>query len=168
MVRIRARGGILATELARISLDHRRRGDDDPNEGQHSPRNRGRARGAHAAVGGRPGRAVGGIERRGDLVGAIATWDEESVNRVRNFTSGRAPVPTPTNYNEREVERQRRLSAKAIKELFERNHTAAMRYLRSLPAEALRRADVEKQVMGCMANHYQEHAESLRNWVAKG
>ncbi|MBM3946539.1 MAG: ClbS/DfsB family four-helix bundle protein [SAR202 cluster bacterium] len=103
-----------------------------------------------------------------DVLGHIATWDEESVNRVRNFTSGRAPVPTPTNYNEREVERQRRLSAKAIKELFERNHTAAMRYLRSLPAEALRRADVEKQVMGCMANHYQEHAESLRNWVAKG
>jgi hypothetical protein len=26
---------------------------------------------------------------------------------------------------------------------------------------------VEKQVMGCMAHHYQEHAEHLQQWLAK-
>lgn len=103
-----------------------------------------------------------------DVLGHIATWDEVSAERVRELAGGGAPAATPGDFNEREVKMQQALSTERIKELFVKNHVAAMGYLRTLPDEALRRPDVEKQVMGCMAHHYVEHAESLRKWLSKG
>lgn len=102
-----------------------------------------------------------------DVLGHIATWDEESVNRVRRFVGGGTPDASPSDFNEREVQRQRKLSTKEVKDLFAKNHERAVAYLRGLPAEALQRPEVEKQVMGCMAHHYQEHAEHLQQWLAK-
>lgn len=103
-----------------------------------------------------------------DVLGHIATWDAESVNRVRRFVGGGNADASPSDFNEREVQRQRKLSTTEVKGLFAKNHEQAMAYLRGLPAEALQRPDVEKQVMGCMAHHYQEHAEHLRAWLGKG
>ncbi|MSQ13750.1 MAG: DinB family protein [Dehalococcoidia bacterium] len=102
-----------------------------------------------------------------DVLGHIATWDEESVSRVRKLVVGAKPNASPSDFNEREVQLQRKLTTKAVQDLFVKNHEQAVAYLRGLPAEALQHPDVEKQVMGCMAHHYQEHAEHLRVWLAK-
>ncbi len=102
-----------------------------------------------------------------DVLGHIATWDAESVNRVRRFVDGGKPDASPSDFNEREVQSQRKLATKAVQDLFAKNYEQAMAYLRGLPAEALQRPEVEKQIMGCMAHHYQEHAEHLQQWLAK-
>jgi hypothetical protein len=101
-----------------------------------------------------------------DIIGHLATWDEESMNRVRKILSGGA-ISSDPDFNERKARELRRLSVQQVRDLFSKNYLVGVSYLRALSEDEVIRPDVLKQVRGCIVDHYKEHRAAIEAWLEK-
>lgn len=101
-----------------------------------------------------------------DVLGHVATWDLQVMLIITQVHNGGSLPTYPNDFNEREVEKQRRLTLDEVWELFVRNHRGAMEFLRDLPERALQHPDVLSMVTEHF-DHYRQHADDLRRWLSK-
>lgn len=109
--------------------------------------------------------AVGDWSPR-DVLGHVATWDLQDTLIIIRLQNGGSLPTYPSDFNEREVEQQRKLTMDEVWELFARNHRGAMEFLRDLPESALQHPDVLRMVTEHV-DHYRQHADDLRRWLSR-
>ena len=107
-----------------------------------------------------------------DLIGHVATWDQELVKVVDRYLTngektdygGEADVD---RLNEAEAEKKRGLSLSQVWDELHQSHRRLLDLLRGLPEEALTRGTyITGAITDDTAEHYREHREDLERWQA--
>ena len=114
-----------------------------------------------------------------DIIGHLATWDQEIVNSLQAFTAG-SEYLTPdldeeeVDFNERAVLKQSTLSSQQILEAFEKANTAFCSAIQNIPDERFsedfpypwgnERGDISTLV-GYMIEHAVEHRDEIERAV---
>lgn len=117
----------------------------------------------------RPG-AVGSWSVK-DLLGHIATWEEESLRALKGLLRGEDVPVYPKaaeirRFNAREVERRRGKTLEEVREEFLQAHRELMAFLEGLPGDLfLPRGDLYRRVKTDTYSHYADHLRDLRRWL---
>ena len=107
-----------------------------------------------------------------DLLGHIATWDDELVRAVERFQhegekTSYGDEAAIDRFNEAEAEKRRGLSLGQVWDEMRRSHRRLLQFLQGLPEEAYAPGTYTGD---CIATdslgHYREHWEDLERWKA--
>ncbi len=106
-----------------------------------------------------------------DLVGHVATWEQEAIKALRRFLTDRdlKAVVTWTDVdglNARESRRKSALSLAQLRGEFEESHAQLIALLSGLPEGDLAREEVEKRIRVDTYAHYAEHTAHIRDWLS--
>ena len=102
-----------------------------------------------------------------DLLGHIATWDDETVSNMERFlqTGERLSYEAVDQWNNAAAEGKRWLTAEQTWQDLQENHQRLIDYLNGVAEELLSTGRYsQSQVLGETAVHYREHREDLERW----
>ncbi len=100
-----------------------------------------------------------------DLIGHIAFWDAQAMERVHRRAAGESVGEVDWQaMNDREAEAIRTRSLDAVKADLLQTHQQLLTLLRTLPPTDPMTADVCAFVAGDTYEHYDEHAAEIRAW----
>lgn len=111
-------------------------------------------------------RAVGNWSIK-DVLGHIATWDEEELKILYTMARGEE-LPSygdPNEWNERAAAQKRAIPLSIILVQLGQAHEGLTSGLELLPKESLYRPDVAERIRIDTWEHYQQHRKDIERWL---
>ncbi len=118
------------------------------------------------------GPSVVGTWSAKDMMGHITTWEVEVLNNVERFLDPKIgemrSYPDPDGFNERTLGEKGEIPLIDIQRDLWETHSRLLKFLQDLPGSAFTRDEVNRRIRLDTYEHYAEHAESFRDFVAPG
>lgn len=101
-----------------------------------------------------------------DILGHIATWEEEALKALAQILEGkRAPYGDVNAFNAQEQARKRNFSLDQIKKELAATHERVVAFLAGAPESAyVRENSFRRRLRLDTYNHYREHAAQIAEW----
>ena len=107
-----------------------------------------------------------------DMMSHITTWEVEAMNNIESFLDPNIgemrSYPDTDAFNERTLGEKREIPLIDIRRDLWETHSNVLKFLRDLPGSAFAQDEVDRRIRLDTYNHYAEHAESFRGYVARG
>ena len=105
-----------------------------------------------------------------DLLGHISTWESETMGNIARFLDPQIGAmrsyPDPDGFNEQEAEAKRTFPLADVTRDLKETHARLLEFLNSLEESAFHQEAVSRRIKLDTYDHYKEHAETLRDWLA--
>ena len=107
-----------------------------------------------------------------DLMGHITTWEAEAMDNVGRFLDPLIgelrTYPDTDGFNEQTSEEKRRIPLVEIQRALAETHSSLLKFLQDLPDSDFDLDEVDRRLALDTYDHYTEHAEHFRAFVAAG
>ena len=105
-----------------------------------------------------------------DLIGHVATWDQEAVRALRRFLADRDANALTTwtdvdGFNAREADRQRETTLPELYNELEESHLKLVELLSGLAEVELGLSEVETRIRVDSYEHYADHKGEILRWL---
>ena len=105
-----------------------------------------------------------------DLLGHIATWENETINNIQRFldprTGSLSSYPDAPSFNGSFVEARTRFELLKVAMDLEETHTRLIEFMMALPVKAFQQEDISRRIRLDTYEHYKKHAETLSDWLS--
>ena len=106
-----------------------------------------------------------------DLIGHVATWDQEAIQALRRYLSDRdtkalVTWPDVDDFNARETARKRDTSLAELRRQLDETHLQIVELVSGLAEEEFASSEVEARIRIDTYDHYADHTAQILCWLA--